>query len=318
MVFLSPLIDRSDDVRKDCFLNGWRKNLHCTLPCEKTRLNNNPKRSLLAKQEMQIALTNDDGPESSGFIELYSVLRRRHKVLAVVPESQRSGDGKALTFHKPLRIREIKLAGDGRAYAINGTPADAVYAIIFLLGGDPDFVVSGINGGDNTSLHSIFTSGTVAAVLEASIIGIPGMALSLNTRREAWFSPTQQNPYMKRAAVLSGTMIDFVERNPFPREIDFININFPERISQRTQVEMTSLARIKFRNFLRMKVDPNGMPYYWLDGRKVARFGVHTDAYNVYIKEKISVTPVSLSSLASVDDRQRSYVSELASSIERA
>ena len=291
---------------------------HYTLSPEKTTLNNNPKRSLLAKQEMQIALTNDDGPESSGFIEMYSVLRRRHKVLAVVPESQRSGDGKALTFHKPLRIREIKLAGDVRAYAINGTPADAVYAAIFLLGGDPDFVVSGINGGDNTTLHSIFTSGTVAAVLEAAIMGIPGMALSLNTRREVWFSPTHQNPYMKRAAALSGMMIDFVERNPFPREIDFININFPERITQRTQIETTSLARSKFRNFLRRKVDPNGMPYYWLDGRKVARFGVHTDAYNVYTKKKISVTPVALSSLASVDDRQRSYISELTSSIQRA
>jgi len=264
---------------------------------------------------MQIALTNDDGPESSGLIEMYNVLRKSHKVLVVVPESQRSGDGKALTFHKPLRIREIKLGGDGRAYAINGTPADAVYATIFLLGGDPDFVVSGINGGDNTTLHSIFTSGTVAAVLEAAIMGIPGMALSLNTRREVWFSPTHQNPYMKKAAILSGMMIDFVDRNPFPGQIDFINVNFPERITRRTRVTTTSLARSKFKNFLRKKVDPNGVPYYWLDGRKVERFDTDTDAHNVYVKKSISVTPISLGSLGGVDQSQRAYVSELMSSI---
>ncbi|MFB0568558.1 MAG: 5'/3'-nucleotidase SurE [Nitrososphaeria archaeon] len=266
---------------------------------------------------MQIALTNDDGPESPGLIELYNVLKKKHKVLVVVPESQRSGDGKALTFHKPLRIRETNLRGNGKAYAINGTPADAVYAALLLLEGEPDFVVSGINGGDNTTLHSIFTSGTVAAVLEAAIVGIPGMALSIDTRREAWFSATHRNPYMKKAADLSGMIMDFVDRNPFPKEIDFINVNFPERIDLQTRVKITSLARFKFRNFLRRKVDPNGVPYYWLDGRKVKRFGVDTDAYNVYVRKNISVTPVSLSSLASVDERQRAYVSALMSSVFR-
>jgi len=266
---------------------------------------------------MQIALTNDDGPESPGLVELYNVLRKKHKVLVVVPESQRSGDGKALTFHKPLRIREINLRGNGKAYAINGTPADAVYAALLLLERDPDFVVSGINGGDNTTLHSIFTSGTVAAVLEAAIVGIPGMALSIDTRREAWFSATHRNPYMTKAAELSGMIIDFVDRNPFPQEIDLININFPERIDLQTRVKITSLAKIKFRNFLRRRVDPNGVPYYWLDGRKVRRFGVDTDAYNVYVKKNISVTPVSLSSLAGVDERQRAYMSALMSSVFR-
>lgn len=299
-----------------CFPSGTDgKACRCTSPPRKTTLNSKPRRSLPTKQGMQIVLTNDDGPESSGLIELYGVLRKRHKVLVVVPESQRSGDGKALTFHKPLRMREIKLPGGDRAFAINGTPADAVYASVFLLGSDPDFVVSGINGGDNVTLHSIFTSGTVAAVLEAAIIGIPGMAFSLDTRREAWFSPTHQNPYMKKAALLSGMMMRFADRNPYPMEIDFINVNFPEKITEGTQVELTSLARFKFRNFLRKKVDPNGVPYYWVDGRKVKRFGVDTDAYHVYVKKNISVTPVSLSSLGSIDQPQRTYVSQLMNSM---
>ena len=72
---------------------------------------------------------------------------------------------------------------------MDGTPTDCVImAVNELLGYTPDFCLSGVNHGANMG-EDVLYSGTVAAAMEATVIGIPAVALSYYGRTmttKAW------------------------------------------------------------------------------------------------------------------------------------
>src|SRR5205085_5090724 len=88
-----------------------------------------------------------------------------------------------ITTLSPLRVKEFRMGRDLAGYAVNGTPADCVkLGVGTLFKTPPDLVVSGINLGGNTATNIIY-SGTVSAATEGRILGIPSIAVSLNTFR---------------------------------------------------------------------------------------------------------------------------------------
>jgi 5'-nucleotidase len=130
---------------------------------------------------MNILLTNDDGIDAEAFLDFAGVLRSRtaHRVCVLAPDSNCSGISSALS----LIHRQVRLALRAEdTWACSGTPVDCVCA--GLLGGlpvKPDLVISGINNGPNVGTDLIY-SGTAAAARQAALIGIPGIAVSLNGR----------------------------------------------------------------------------------------------------------------------------------------
>ena len=106
----------------------------------------------------------------------------------VAPESEQSASSHAISIHRPLRIREVR----PRWYAVDGTPTDCSYVGInhILKGRRPALMVSGINHGPNLA-DDVTYSGTVAAAMEACILGVPAIAFSLATRRERSISPSR-------------------------------------------------------------------------------------------------------------------------------
>lgn len=128
---------------------------------------------------MRILLTNDDGILADGIYALAKALEKSYEVIIVAPETQKSAQSHAITLHKPLIIKEIKLEGiSSKAYSVSGTPADCVRAGIEAIIKDKiDMVVSGINLGFNSGMDIIY-SGTVSAAVEASIYNIPSIAVS--------------------------------------------------------------------------------------------------------------------------------------------
>src|SRR5512138_2880640 len=128
----------------------------------------------------RILLTNDDGIHSDGLIKLEKALQELGEVYVVAPASQMSGAAHSLTLARPLRIRQL----DSHHWAVDGTPTDCVtLALNKILTNDerPDICVSGINHGGNLGDDATY-SGTVAGALEATILGVPGLALSLVAR----------------------------------------------------------------------------------------------------------------------------------------
>ena len=131
----------------------------------------------------RILVTNDDGYRSKGIVMLAEALAPLGEVIVVAPTEEASAVGHALTLKRPLRLEHIR----GNIYGVDGTPTDCVNIAITQLyqGQMPDLVVSGINKGWNLG-DDVTYSGTVAGALEAALLGIPGLAVSLQRTREEY------------------------------------------------------------------------------------------------------------------------------------
>src|SRR5947209_17192113 len=162
----------------------------------------------------RILVTNDDGYRSEGLIALADALRPLGDVTIVAPMTEASAIGHALTLRRPLRIEHM---GE-KLFAVDGTPTDCVnIAVTHVLKALPDLVVSGINKGWNLG-DDVTYSGTVAGALEAALLGVPALAVSLKaTRGEYDFGPAA-----RAAATLAGALL----QRPLPSRT-FLNINVP-------------------------------------------------------------------------------------------
>ncbi len=128
---------------------------------------------------MNILISNDDGIFSEGLIALANVLNKKHNIYVFVPDGNRSGFSRSLTFHKDIVVKKVELNGACEAYTVSGTPVDAVKMALtyFLVDKNIDIVVSGVNLGSNLG-NDIFYSGTVNGCFEANECGFPAIAIS--------------------------------------------------------------------------------------------------------------------------------------------
>src|SRR5262249_53779178 len=198
----------------------------------------------------RILVTNDDGCRSEGILALADALRPLGSVTIVAPTEEASAIGHALTLRHPLRLEKI---GE-HTFSVDGTPTDCVnVAIAQVFKGLPDFVVSGINKGWNLG-DDVTYSGTVAGALEAALLGIPSIAVSLRaTRAPHHFS------YAARAAA---TMAEAMLRRPLPPRT-FLNINVPK--GEPKGYRVTVQAKRNHVTSVAERHDPKGRPYYWIE-----------------------------------------------------
>src|SRR6266446_10180035 len=132
----------------------------------------------------RILVTNDDGYRSEGLLALADALRPLGEVTIVAPMTEASAIGHALTLRHPLRLEHM---GE-KLFAVDGTPTDCVnIAVTHVLRALPDLVVSGINKGWNLG-DDVTYSGTVSGALEAALLGVQAMGVSLRYSRAFDFS----------------------------------------------------------------------------------------------------------------------------------
>ncbi len=235
----------------------------------------------------KILLTNDDGPFSPGLWILYEAIKDLGDVYVVVPETPKSATGLGLTLHKPLRMNKLRLSGR-TAYVVSGTPSDVIYVAMNTVVGKPDLVVSGINVGDNLSIQVILSSGTVGAVLQAAIEGIPGIAFSAAV---AGPEEMEEESYREHLLNLTREIVKAVLERGMPSGVDVLNVNFPGVLAR--DIVVVRAARKRFSTSIVKRRDPRGVPYYWLYGQPVeAEPG--TDVHTVLEEGKAAVTPLSL------------------------
>ena len=126
---------------------------------------------------MRILITNDDGIQASQLLPLVRWAQQLGEVTVAAPKYEQSAKSHGIEIHKPFEVTQVSLAPDISVYAVNSTPADCVRFAILGLGLEFDLVISGINRGLNIG-SDILYSGTVAAVFEASRLGVPAIAFS--------------------------------------------------------------------------------------------------------------------------------------------
>lgn len=226
----------------------------------------------------RILLTNDDGIHSDGLIKLEEALRTVGDVYTVAPASEMSGASHSLTLSRPLRIRHI----DERHWTVDGTPTDCVtLALHKILPREewPHICVSGINHGGNLGDDASY-SGTVAGALEATILGVTGLAFSLVARENFDFT---------HAAVFAARIVQKVLTEGLPEGI-LLNINMPP--GELGGISVTRQGMKNARPIITEKIDPRGKAYYWIGEEVFPEDTVEGTDYYAIKRGLVSVTPM--------------------------
>ena len=213
-----------------------------------------------------VLLTNDDGIEAAGLQELRRTLAELDDVRLVViaPDANRSAMARSITTRRPLWVTEVPFDDGSVGYATDGTPVDCVrLANLGLVEGfQADLVVSGINHGANLG-DDITYSGTVAAALEGLILGVPGIAVSQQSReREMDFSVTGEFDFTLAAGFVARLVESLVD-SPLP-PATLLNINVPGRTP--AGVAVTHLGKRVYRDELRLDSEEEHGRHYWIYG----------------------------------------------------
>ena len=199
---------------------------------------------------MRVLLTNDDGIEAAGLQALRQALLRTPGVeLAVIaPDGNRSAMARSITTRRPLWVEEIDFGDGTRGYATDGTPVDCVrLANLGLVEGfTAELVVSGINHGSNLG-DDITYSGTVAAALEAIVLGLPGIAVSQQSSALELDFRAGEAFRFETAAKFTARLVAELEDVPLPHGT-LLNINVPG--AQPSGVEVARLGKRVYRDEL--------------------------------------------------------------------
>lgn len=235
-----------------------------------------------------ILVTNDDGISSPGIKTLAKSLKSVGDVYIVAPETEQSAVAHALTLHRPLRIEKP----GKNTYYINGTPTDCVIiAVNKLLPAKPDLIVSGINNGANLG-DDLTYSGTVAAAIEGTLLGIPSIAVSLvrdNLRSNGYRITSAR---FQTAADFAGRLAVHVLDKGLPEDT-LLNVNVPN-IKKIKGVKITKQGKLTYDNAIKELEDPVGREYYWIGGG-MPQWGAGENTDFLAINGGyISVTPVHL------------------------
>ena len=233
----------------------------------------------------KILITNDDGIESRGLLALKQALDVLGDTTVVAPDTNQSAVGHQKTLMRPLRVRERTLGDGSIGYSVDGSPTDAVsLAFLGYFRHGFDLVASGINYGANLG-DDITYSGTVSAAMEAVINGCPGFAISQEYYEHPDFS------LASRAALAVARNI--LEHGLSPGEL--INVNVPAVPPEECEgFEVTRLGKRVYQDELIERVDPRGIPYFWIGGPPPSGLAVPGTDFHAVVHRRIAVTPIHL------------------------
>jgi 5'-nucleotidase len=237
------------------------------------------------KTRPRILITNDDGIESRGLLALREALQPIGDTYVVAPDSNQSAVGHAKTLMRPLRVRERTLADGSMGWSVDGSPTDAVsLAFLGFFEHGFDLVASGINYGANIG-DDITYSGTVSAAMESVINGCPAFAIS-----QEYYA----HPDFTLAAIAAATVARNILEHGLSRN-ELVNVNVPAvSPAECDGFEVTRLGKRVYQDELIGRVDPRGIPYYWIGGP--APSGVNTPGtdFHAVVNRRIAVTPIHL------------------------
>ncbi|HLP60405.1 MAG TPA: 5'/3'-nucleotidase SurE [Candidatus Deferrimicrobium sp.] len=197
-----------------------------------------------------ILLTNDDGYLAEGIRSLRDRLSTNYDVYIVAPDRERSGISLSITINHPMRIKRV----NDKEYVVDGTPTDCInIALQKIITQQPDFIISGMNHGENLC-EDVFFSGTVAGAYIGSLYGVPSMAVSLiDANKDHRFD------FAEGARI---TEVVLEKLLPLKNTNVVYNLNIPT--PHNGKILATSLGCKRYKPSLVERVDPRGMSYYWM------------------------------------------------------
>jgi len=205
-------------------------------------------------KRMKILLTNDDGIYAEGLWALYRRFAGKYSVAVIAPDRERSAVGHGITLNTPIQSIKVETNGGYTGHAVTGTPVDCVkLGLLELLDEKPDMVISGINPGANVGVN-INYSGTVSAAKEATLYGIPSIAVSTAGRGSEYYEDAARFMELLVAEV-------FEKGLPFGT---LLNVNLPDKpLGEIEGVLISRHGTAFFTEYFDKRIDPRSRTYYW-------------------------------------------------------
>ncbi len=235
---------------------------------------------------MRLLCTNDDGILAHGLGCLVQAAEGLGEITIVAPDREQSATSHSLTLHHPLR--PVRRA-DG-AYQVDGTPTDCVMlAVEALMPERPDFVLSGVNHGQNMG-DDVLYSGTVAAAMEGLALGIPSIALSF-AGGDLRTDPTLID---RLVPTIREVLEHLTSMSSFPENTLF-NVNFPPLAAHEVRgMRLTRLGRRVYSQSLTRMSDPWGREIFWIGGGFASWTGQDDSDFRAVEEGYVSITPLHL------------------------
>lgn len=237
---------------------------------------------------MRILITNDDGIHAPGLKILEAIARAlSDDVTIVAPESDQSGVSHSLSLNDPLRLRAVA----PKHFAVKGTPTDCVIMGIrhLMRDGLPDLVLSGVNRGQNVA-EDVTYSGTIAAAMEGTLLGVPSIALS-----QAYNFANRDDPDWSNAERFGAETVRKLLATGIPPGI-VMNVNFPGCAPE--AVKGIAVCVQGQRNMGLLDIDKRrdgrGNPYYWLAFARGRHEPAEGSDLHALSEGKIAITPLKL------------------------
>ena len=235
-----------------------------------------------------ILVSNDDGYASAGINALARALAHIGEVIVIAPSADQSAVSHAISLNRPLRLTKqasiIENHQEVPVFSVDGTPTDAVYMGVHhvLRDNQPDLVVSGINHGANLG-YDVLYSGTVSAAMEACMLGITSVAISLVSLHSYNFD---------KAAEFAQKFCAGIIKKSWPKATLF-NVNVPKRVES-LDYAITKLGHHEYTSQVAERKDPRGNTYYWIGGTWSGYQDLPGTDCRAIALGQISVTPISL------------------------
>ncbi len=244
----------------------------------------------------KILITNDDGIFSSGINALSDVMSEIGDVTIVAPNNEQSAKSHALTLQNPIKIEAVSLRNGFQGWSVQGTPVDCVkLALKSLLHHKPNLIISGINQGANLGRNLIY-SGTVSAAYEGAILGIPSLAISLDSFK---------NNNFKCSKFVAKSIAKYVLKH-IPPKGTMLNVNVPNiDIDSLKGYLITRQGNQYFLDDFEKRDNPRNETYYWITGKKIDEDSSIDFDGRAVSEGYVSITPIHF------DLTNTSYLNEL-------
>jgi len=253
----------------------------------------------------QILLTNDDSIHSPGLWAAAEALDSLGWVHVVAPRDQQTSTGRSMPIHSSGIIEEMTLHVNGRdwqVFCVDGSPGQSVlHGMYDVIKEKPDLVVSGINYGENVG-SGVTISGTVGAALEAASLGIPALAVSMQTGREHHFSLSQDVDF-GAAGYFTHKIARKILVNQLPEDVDVIKLDVPRDATPETPWVLTSQSRQRYyvpKPANRTSLSNRGPVGYEIKYQP-EELEEGSDLYALLVEKKVSVTPISIDMTSRTD-----------------
>ena len=230
---------------------------------------------------MHILVSNDDGYRAPGISVLAEALAVDHQISVVAPERNCSGASNSLTLERGLRVSQVA----ENSYFVDGTPTDTVHlAVTGLLHNKPDMVVSGINAGANMG-DDVLYSGTVAAAMEGRHLGLPAIAVSMDS-----YTPE----HYETAAMAVQQLLKNLNQVSFAANT-ILNVNVPDiPWSEIKGFKATRLGNRHQSEGVIVQHDPRGDPMYWVGPPGEAQDAGEGTDFHAVSQHYVSITPLQI------------------------